>query len=81
MATDAEKRRALLALVFASPEATTQLIHECHTDAEVAAWIAREKRCSAEDAARIAPVLREALAEMTPEGAARAAVRRRQEAP
>lgn len=80
MATEDEKRRALVILMTVGPEALAALVRECGTDEQVAAWIVRERRVDPTQAAQIAPALRQALQEMTPAGATRAA-RSRQTTP
>jgi hypothetical protein len=82
VATEDEKRRALLILMTVGPEATAALIRECETDEQVAAWVVREKRrFDSTQAAQIAPALRQALQDMTPAGAARNAARSRRATP
>jgi hypothetical protein len=64
MPTADEKRRALLVLLRVDPEASSALLNECSTDAQVRAWLARETGYDAQQAAYLAPILREALADL-----------------
>jgi hypothetical protein len=64
MATADEKRRALLLMVRVDPEASSALLNECGTDAQIRAWLERETRYDAERVAYLAPILREALEDL-----------------
>lgn len=66
MATLEQKRYALFRLVFATDDTQMVAIRQCRTAVEVEGWLAKETRMGTEEAAKLAPVLHEALQDLTP---------------